>query len=58
MTLSMGLDGLPDGFGLVALAVVLVVLAAMSLSRWVALQPKLVPARSRKRDGTGFLPRS
>lgn len=58
MTLSMGLDGLPDGFGLGAFAIVLVVLAAMSLSRRVALQPRLVPARSRERDGTGPRPRS
>lgn len=58
MTLSMGLDGLPEGFGLGALAMVLVVIAAMSLGRRLVVQPRLAPVRSRERDGTGPRPRS
>lgn len=49
MTLSTGLDGLPDGFGLGALAAVFLVLGALSLLRRAAMQPKPVPVRSRRR---------
>ena len=58
MTLSMGLDGLPDGFGLAALLVVFFVLGALSLLRRAAVQPKPVPVRSRRRVLAGPCPHS